>query len=128
MTDAEIDKLWMNRENFHSCDLMPQLRDLVRAALKAQASKNAETERARAEPTDKQIGQLLRSYNWRAENLTLFARAVLALRGEARQPLMDADIAALFNIVDSEDKGRFAVVYGFARAIERAHGITGETK
>ena len=44
----------------------------------------------------------------------------------APAPLSGEQIEALFNGVDSADKGRFAIVSGFARAIERAHGIRGE--
>ena len=39
--------------------------------------------------------------------------------------LTEDEIEALFEGVDSEDKGRFAIVRGFARAIEAAHGIKG---
>jgi hypothetical protein len=42
---------------------------------------------------------------------------------QQRKPLTDDEIEALFKGVDSEDKGRFAIVRGFARAIEAAHGI-----
>jgi hypothetical protein len=35
-----------------------------------------------------------------------------------RKPLTDEQIIALFMGVDSEDKGRFTIVKGFARAIE----------
>ncbi len=45
-----------------------------------------------------------------------------------RQPLTDGQIEALFAGVDSEDKGRFAIVRAFARAIEQAHGITGDKR
>jgi hypothetical protein len=38
-------------------------------------------------------------------------------------PLTDEQIEALFKGVDSEDKGRFSIVRGFARAVEAAHGI-----
>jgi hypothetical protein len=44
-----------------------------------------------------------------------------------REPLTDGRIEAIFKNVDSEDKGTFAIVRGFARAIEAAHGITKET-
>lgn len=40
-----------------------------------------------------------------------------------REPLTDEQIELLFKGVDSEDKGRFAIVHSFARAIEAAHGI-----
>jgi hypothetical protein len=39
---------------------------------------------------------------------------------QQRKPLTDDEIEALFKGVDSEDKGRFAIVRGFARAIEAA--------
>jgi hypothetical protein len=40
-----------------------------------------------------------------------------------RQPLTNEQIEVLFKGVDSEDKGRFTIVKGFARAIEAAHNI-----
>ena len=44
-----------------------------------------------------------------------------------RQPLTNEQIEVLFKGVDSEDKGRFTIVRGFARAIEAAHGIKEKT-
>lgn len=34
MTDYEIDNLWMHRTDIHNGELMPQLRDFARAAIK----------------------------------------------------------------------------------------------
>lgn len=51
--------------------------------------------------------------------------AMVAAAPVQRKPLTEDEIEALFEGVDSEDKGRFAIVRGFARAIEAAHGIKG---
>lgn len=64
--------------------------------------------------------------------LVEFARDVTALAQQQaepvqRKPLTEDEIEALFKGVDSEDKGRFAIVRGFARAIEQAHGIGKES-
>ena len=53
----------------------------------------------------------------------LLVYSTAAAQATARVPLTDEQIEALFKGVDSEDKGRFAIVRGFARAIEAAHGI-----
>lgn len=57
-----------------------------------------------------------------------FRKELTKIVGEAYQnesaPLTDEQIESLFLGVDSEDKNRFAIVRGFARAIEQAHGIT----
>lgn len=47
MTDYEIDNLWMHRTDIHNGELMPQLRDFARAAIKAAvaAKDGAYTER-----------------------------------------------------------------------------------
>ena len=43
-----------------------------------------------------------------------------------RKPLTEEEIDALSKGVNSEDKGRFSIIRGFARAVEAAHGIKGE--
>ena len=83
----------------------------------------------RAEPVQQggwhDAAQWLRDNYQDHQTIAGLCDAMVAAAPVQRKPLTEDEIEALFEGVDSEDKGRFAIVRGFARAIEAAHGIKG---
>lgn len=83
----------------------------------------------RAEPVQQggwhDAAQWLRDNYQDHQTIAGLCDSMVAAAPVQRKPLTEDEIEALFEGVDSEDKGRFAIVREFARAIEAAHGIKG---
>lgn len=106
----------------------PELEQLILDRLAQKAQPAAQP----TEPAGEPVGVVVATA-WNADGITTryatsFRESAALKAGDMvytrpAVPLTDEQIEALFKGVDSEDKGRFSIVRGFARAVEAAHGI-----